>query len=48
VTAAALKEVPGVIITESTVVIAIVIACPLARLYMHRWLRNFVYRISIG
>ncbi len=30
------------------VAIAIVIACPLAWLYMHRWLQDFVYRISIG
>jgi putative ABC transport system permease protein len=30
------------------VAIAIVIACPMAWLYMHRWLQDFVYRISIG
>lgn len=30
------------------VAIAIVVACPLAWLYMHSWLQNFVYRISIG
>ena len=30
------------------VVIAIVIACPLAWVYMHSWLQDFVYRITIG
>jgi putative ABC transport system permease protein len=28
--------------------IAILVACPLAWLYMHSWLQSFVYRIAIG
>lgn len=30
------------------IVIAIMVACPLAWLYMHSWLQSFVYHIAIG